>query len=83
MADRQADLQGLPGVVYTLGQDQCHSGLASIAGQHWICRRHPLQQIKLLLDHVQVIYEQALKVSSLPFHSPLDGLPFGHGLKGL
>ncbi|KAA6421356.1 MAG: hypothetical protein FRX49_08633 [Trebouxia sp. A1-2] len=68
------DLEGLPGAVYTLGQDQCHSGLTSIARQHWICRGHPLQQ---------VIYEQALEVSSLPFHGPLDGLSFGHGLKGL
>ena len=73
----------MPGVVNTLGQHQRDRGLTGIARQHWICRGHPLQQVKLLLDEVQVIYKEPLEVSGFPLHRPLDRLPLGHCLESL
>lgn len=81
--DMEADLQCLPGVISSFGQEQGSNGLACIARKHWVGCRYPLQQVKLLLHHVQVINEKTLEVSSLPFNSPLDRLPLGHGLECL
>lgn len=72
VVDMVVDLQCLPGVVRSFGQEQGSNGLACIARKHWVGCRYPLQQVKLLLHHVQVIDEQTLEVGSLPFDSPLD-----------